>query len=192
MRRYLPSSAVNDPVSAWGLYKSDDDQTHSDDLRCRGGWRGVEPRSRRPRVIRPQAIRSSGAAYSPYPAGYAGRLSPRSRRAGFRSPLDDDEDAPNAQVRPRCRRPVRCSRPTIRAMAARRRPPVYSDRAPPTGPCFRPTIRVMAGPMAPRRSIPIARRRPARSCRRTIRVMAAPTDRRGDLFGSRRRSQPGR
>lgn len=32
-------SPVNGPVSAWGLYKGDDDQTHSDDL-CRGdGWR---------------------------------------------------------------------------------------------------------------------------------------------------------
>src|SRR5260370_7624653 len=40
MRRYLRPSAVNGPVSAWGLYKSDDDQTHSDDLCCRGGWRG--------------------------------------------------------------------------------------------------------------------------------------------------------
>src|ERR1039458_10506750 len=30
---------VNGPVSAWGLYKSDDDQTHSDDLCCRGGRR---------------------------------------------------------------------------------------------------------------------------------------------------------
>src|ERR1700694_2654410 len=31
---------VNRPVSAWGLYKNDDDQTHSDDLCCRGGQRG--------------------------------------------------------------------------------------------------------------------------------------------------------
>src|SRR3979409_842231 len=39
MRRYLRSSAVNGPESAWGLYKGDDDQTHSDDLCCRDGWR---------------------------------------------------------------------------------------------------------------------------------------------------------
>src|SRR6201996_8631398 len=32
---------LNDPVSAWGLYKSDDDQTHFDDWRGRGGWCGV-------------------------------------------------------------------------------------------------------------------------------------------------------
>src|SRR5947208_14041459 len=33
-------SAVNLPVSAWGLYKSDDEHTHSDDLCCSGHRRG--------------------------------------------------------------------------------------------------------------------------------------------------------
>ncbi len=32
--------AVNDPVSAWGLYKGDDDQAHSDHFGDRGGWHG--------------------------------------------------------------------------------------------------------------------------------------------------------
>src|SRR3954464_1276841 len=32
--------AVNDPVSAWGLYKGDDDQTYSDRFGDRGGWHG--------------------------------------------------------------------------------------------------------------------------------------------------------
>src|SRR6266481_2158117 len=40
MRRDLPPSPVNGLVSAWGLYKSDDDQTHSDDLCCLDGCRG--------------------------------------------------------------------------------------------------------------------------------------------------------
>ena len=42
-------------------------------------------------------------------------------------------------VRPRCRRPVRCFRRMIRAMAGRwALPPVYSDRGVPTGPVLSP------------------------------------------------------
>ena len=137
MCRYLPPSAVNGPVSAWGLYKSDDDQTHSDDLCCR--WRRVrrEPRSRwrrairypparsirrRRSLIRPAAIRPTIAAR------LARRISTRWKMTRRRM----------RRVRPRCRRPVRCFRPTIRAMAARWARPLYSDRGAPTGPILSP------------------------------------------------------
>src|SRR5450631_2852736 len=80
MRRYLPPSAINDPVSAWGLYKSDDDQTHSDDLCCDwcylGGWRG--------RNLARAGAAGSSRLFERAGALYAGRLSPRFRRAGFR------------------------------------------------------------------------------------------------------------
>src|ERR1700721_684931 len=81
MRRYLPPSAINDPVSAWGLYKSDDDQTHSDDLCCGlcylGGRRG-------------RNLARAGAAGLPGLFERTGALSaerllsPRFRQAGFR------------------------------------------------------------------------------------------------------------
>ena len=39
MRRHLRSFPVNAPVSPWGLYKSNDEQTYSDDVCRRGGGR---------------------------------------------------------------------------------------------------------------------------------------------------------
>ena len=118
MRRYLPPSAVNGPVSAWGLYKSDDEQTHSDDLCCPGGGRGgnlacagaglsgLPPaRSIRPRrsLIRPAAIRPTIAA------ARARRISTRWKTTRRRT----------RRIRPRCRRPDRCFRPMIRVMGGR-------------------------------------------------------------------------
>src|SRR5207244_3629182 len=83
MRRYLRPSAVNGPVAAWGLYKGDDDQTHSDDLRCRDGWRGGKFARARARV--PGSARfglfDGAAALS---VRRLPRLSPRSYRVGCR------------------------------------------------------------------------------------------------------------
>ena len=81
------------------------------------------------------------------------------RRPDFDA-LDDDEDRMGG-VRPRCRRPVRCFRRMIRAMAGRwALRPVYSDRDGRPVRCFRRTIRAMAVRWARRRSIPTVRRRP--------------------------------
>src|ERR1700710_756795 len=79
MRRYLRSSAVNDPVSAWGLYKSDDDQTHFYDL-CRDDGRRGDG------FARTGAAELSGTARSGLFAVSArsGRLSPWPGRARFR------------------------------------------------------------------------------------------------------------
>ena len=134
MRRYLRPSAINDPVSAWGLYKSDDDQTYSDDwccdLCCPGGRRG-------------RNLARAGAAGLPGLFERAGvlsadrLLSPRFRQAGFR----------------RAGRRRRAERSEFDGVAAARLvlspddprygrpmnvPPVYSDRAMPTGPVLSP------------------------------------------------------
>src|SRR6266404_3898217 len=86
MRRDLPPSPVNGLVSAWGLYKSDDDQTHSDDLCCLDGCRGGN-------LARAGPAGLSGPPrfdlFSFAPALRAGRLSvrlspPGRWRAGFR------------------------------------------------------------------------------------------------------------
>ena len=147
MRRYLRSSAVNDPVSAWGLYKSDDDQTHSDDLRCRGGWRGGNlarasaqgyPAPPGCRSIRGAAALSARRLSADYRRAPALRISMRWTMTRRRM----------RRVRPRCRRPVRCFRRMIRAMAARWGPPVYSDRAAPTGPVLSPDDPRYGRPMA--------------------------------------------
>ena len=66
--------------------------------------------------------------------------------------LDDDE-APNAQVRPRCRLPAQSFHPTIRAMAdrwAHRFIPTAARRCP-RAQLFLPTIHVMAAPPVRRR-----------------------------------------
>ncbi len=77
-----------------------------------------------------------GAVYSsPYPPGGAPADYRRAPGVPDYDLLDDDD---LRRVRPRCRRLARCCRPTIRAMAARWAPPVYSDRGVPTGPVLSP------------------------------------------------------
>ncbi len=136
MRRYLQSSAVNDPVSAWGLYKSDDDQTHSDDLCCRGGWRGgnlarvgaalsghlpARPIRRNLRPIRPAAIRPIIAVRPATPDFDA---------------LEDDGRTPSSTALPPPGPVLSPDDPRYgRPMGA---PPVYSDRGAPTGPVLSP------------------------------------------------------
>ena len=108
--------AVNAPVSARGLYKSDDDQTHSDDLCCRNGGRGSE-------FVCAGAAGLSGATRAVYSSAprFARRLSVRlSPRSG--PPISIPRKTTKRRtrrVRPRCRRPARCCRRMIRAMAGR-------------------------------------------------------------------------
>ncbi len=126
MRRYLPPSGVNDPVSAWGLYKSDDDQTHSDDLcwldGCHGGG-----------FSRNSACTGAGLSGAPgfglfdgAPALCAGRLSPDYRRGPPGPPdfdaLEDDE----------------AGAPGSAALPPPGPPRIYSDRAVPQGPILSP------------------------------------------------------
>src|SRR5580698_2701435 len=87
MRRYLRPSAIDDPVSAWGLNKSDDDQTHSDDLGCRGGrLSGKLARLGTGLPAAPGSGLLDGAlsAARRLSAGRPGRLSPGTAPAGFR------------------------------------------------------------------------------------------------------------
>ena len=140
MRRYLRPSAVNDPVSAWGLYKSDDDQTHSDDLCCAlccfGGRRGRNLACAGAAGLSNFSRRGLFAAPEPYTQGIR-RLSPRFRRLDFDGL--DDEDGPNAQSSTALPPPGPVLSPDDprygRPMVA---PPVYSDRAVPTGPILSP------------------------------------------------------
>ena len=164
MRRYLQPSAVNDPVSAWGLYKSDDDQTHSDDLCCAlccfGGRRGRN-------LARAGAAGLSGASwprlFDRAGALSAGRLIIAAVPAGPISMGWTMKTGRTRRVRRRCRRPARC---------------------------FRRMIRATAGRWALRRSIPTALCRPVRSFRPTIRVMAVPPDRRRMTYSDPRHGVP--
>ena len=179
MRRYLRSSAVNDPVSAWGLYKSDDDQTHSDDLCCRWRLARREPRLR----WRSRAIRSPpGAVYSTAPPPYPPGGYPADYRRGPGAPdfdaLEDDE-GPNAQSSTALPPPGPVLSPDDprygRPMGA---PPVYSDRGVPTGPVLSPDDPRYGRPMGAPPVYSDRACRPVRSCRRMIRVMAVPMGRR--------------
>ena len=175
MRRYLRSSAVNGPVSAWGLYKSDDDQTHSDDLCCRGGGRGGD-------LARAGAAELSGApparSIRRYPPGGDPADYRRGRRPDFDA-LDEDDEAPNAQSSTALPPPGPVMSPDDprygRPMGA---PPVYSDRGAPTGPVMSPDDPRYGRPMGAPPVYSDRGARPARSCRPMIRVMAVPTDRR--------------
>ena len=128
MRRYLRPSAVNDPVSAWGLYKSDDDQTHSDDLCCRFGWRwrggnlaragaGLSAAARRGLFAAPQPYPPGG-----YPADY--RRGPGA--PDFDALEDDEAERAGSTALPPPGPVMSPDDPRYgRPMGA---PPVYSDR----------------------------------------------------------------
>ena len=179
MRRYLPSSAINGPVSAWGLYKSDDDQTHSDDLCCLGGGRGGNLAWGIPCACQAVAqgySQPSGPLYSAAPAPYPPGGYVVDERRGPGAPdfdaLDDDDDAPNAQSSTALSPPGPVLSPADPRYGRPDSRPVYSDRAPRSDPvagrsALRPSRWTAAG-----RSIRTA---PGRSCRRTIRIrIAAP------------------
>ena len=125
MRRYLRPSAVNGPVSAWGLYKSDDDQTHSDDLCCPDGRRSGNLARRF--ACAGAELSAPGTVYSPSPAPYPPGGYPVDYRRGPGAPdfdaLDDD-DAPNGRG--------------STALSPPGPPPVYSDRGGPQGPILSP------------------------------------------------------
>ena len=194
MRRYLRPSAINDPVSAWGLYKSDDDQTHSDDLCCgcaalAAGAAGTSL------ALAQQGYPASRPVYSTAPQPYPPGGYPADYRRGSGAPdfdgLDDD-DGPNAQSSTALPPPGPVLSPDDprygRPMGA---PPVYSDRAMPTGPVLSPDDPRYGRPMGAPPVYSDRACRPVRSFRRMIRVMAVPPDRRSDLFGSRRHASAG-
>ena len=182
MRRYLRPSAVNDPVSAWGLYKSDDDQTHSDDL-C-GLAAGAAGTSLALAQGYPQP---PGSVYSTAPAPYPpGGYVVDDRRGPGAPDFDalDDDEAPNGQW-------------LDRAVAARPAAGMYSDRGAPQGPILSPNDPRYGRPMAPvysdrgvpHRSDPFAQRSALRPSRRAaagdlFRPSSRPAA--ASLFGSRR------
>ncbi len=139
MRRYLRPSAINGPVSAWGLYKSDDDQTHSDDLCCLGGGRGGNLAwgfvCAGARLF--AALRSLySAAPAPYPPG--GYIVDERRAPGAPDfdALEDDDDAPNAQSSTALSPPGPVLSPADPRYGRPDSRPVYSERAP--GPILSP------------------------------------------------------
>src|SRR3978361_577417 len=89
MRRYLRPSAVNRPVSAWGLYKSDDDQTHSDGLCCPGRRLGGNPP--------PPSAPTGARALPPRGPGLA-PADPRYGRPAGARPLYSDRVAPTGPI----------------------------------------------------------------------------------------------
>ena len=140
MRRYLPPSAINGPVSAWGLYKSDDDQTHSDDLCCLGGGRSGNL-ARVSLALAQGYSQPPGPLYSASPAPYppGGYIVDERRRPGAPDfdALDDDDDAPNAQSSTALPPPGPVLSPTDPRYGRPDSRPVYSDRAP--GPILSPS-----------------------------------------------------
>jgi len=140
MRRYLPPSAVNDPVSAWGYTRAM--MTKRILTICAvvsaasaAGVAGTSLASAQSYPIPP------GAVYSPHPPPYP----PGGYSTDYRAPrpMDfdvlEDDDGPNRQSSTALPPPgpvlspddPRYGRPMIA-------PPVYSDRTVPTGPILSP------------------------------------------------------
>ena len=180
MRRYLPSSAVNGPVWAWGLYKGDDEQPHSDDLS--------------PPL--PLALAGTSLAHAQgYPAQGPGL--PRSAYSGTRPgpmcPVAMRLTNAAAPATPRFRRSGRRARRRTRPVTpstlptawpgavagrsalwpSRAPPPVYSDRgAPmPTGPVMSPDDPRYGRPAGPPPVI-YSDRPPGRSSSQSIPIAA--------------------
>src|SRR6202163_1127963 len=136
MRRYLPSSAVNDPVSAWGYTRAM--MTKRILTICAvvsAAFAGTSLASAQSYPIPPGAVYSPNPPPSP-PGGYS---------TDYRAPrpMDfdvlEDDDGPNRQSSTALPPPgpvlspddPRYGRPMIA-------PPVYSDRTVPTGPILSP------------------------------------------------------
>jgi lipoprotein-anchoring transpeptidase ErfK/SrfK len=141
MRRYLPSSAVNDPVSAG-------DYTRAMMIKriltiCAGVFAALAAGAAGTSLALAQSnLSPPGSVYSPAPSAYPPGGYPADYRRGPATPdFDDleDDEAPNARSSAALPPPGPVLSPDDprygRPMGA---PPVYSDRAPPSGPVLSP------------------------------------------------------
>jgi len=138
MRRYLPSSAVNGPVAAWGYTKAMMiKQILTICAALAAGLAGSSVALAQGYPVAPGPLYSTAPApYPPggYPADYR-----RAPGAPDFDALDEEDDAPNAQSSMALPPPGPVLSPADpRYGRPAGAPPVYSDRGAPTGPILSP------------------------------------------------------
>jgi len=140
MRRYLPPSAVNGPVAAWGYTKAMMiKQILTICAALAAGLVGTSLALAQGYPAAPGPLYSTAPAPAPYPPGGYPADYRRAPGAPDFDALDEEDDAPNAQSSTALPPPGSVLSPTdprySRPMGA---PPVYSDRGGPTGPILSP------------------------------------------------------
>src|SRR6266850_7582043 len=140
MRRYLPSSAVNGPVAAWGYTKAMMiKQILTICAAVAAGLAGTSLALAQGYPVAPGPLYSTAPAPAPYPPGGYPSDYRRAPGAPDFDALDEEDDAPNAQSSMALPPPGPVLSPDDprygRPLGA---PPVYSDRGAPTGPIVSP------------------------------------------------------
>ena len=140
MRRYLPPSAVNGPVAAWGYTKAMMiKQILTICAAVAAGLAGTSLALAQGYPVAPGPLYSTAPAPAPYPPGGYPADYRRAPGAPDFDALDEDDEAPNAQSSTALPPPGPVLSPADprygRPLGA---PPVYSDRGAPTGPILSP------------------------------------------------------
>src|SRR5712664_3030486 len=140
MRRYLPSSAVNGPVAAWGYTKAMMiKQILTICAAVAAGLAGTSLALAQGYPVAPGPLYSTAPAPAPYPPGGYPADYRRAPGAPDFDALEEDDEAPNAQSSTALPPPGPALSPADprygRPLGA---PPVYSDRGAPTGPILSP------------------------------------------------------
>jgi hypothetical protein len=140
MRRYLPPSAVNGPVAAWGYTKAMMiKQILTICAALAAGLAGTSLALAQGYPVAPGPLYSTAPAPAPYPPGGYPADYRRAPGAPDFDALEEDDEAPNAQSSTALPPPGPVLSPADprygRPLGA---PPVYSDRGAPTGPILSP------------------------------------------------------
>ncbi len=140
MRRYLPPSAVNGPVAAWGYTKAMMiKQILTICAAVAAGLAGTSLALAQGYPVAPGPLYSTAPAPAPYPPGGYPADYRRAPGAPDFDALEEDDEAPNAQSSTALPPPGPVLSPADprygRPLGA---PPVYSDRGAPTGPILSP------------------------------------------------------
>src|SRR5712672_3156275 len=141
MRRYLPPSAVNGPVAAWGYTKAMMiKQILTICAAVAAGLAGTSLALAQGYPVAPGPLYSTAPAPAPYPpGGYPADYRRAPGAPDFDALEEEDDEAPNAQSSTALPSPGPVLSPADprygRPLGA---PPVYSDRGAPTGPIRSP------------------------------------------------------
>src|ERR1700704_4511991 len=141
MRRYLPPSAVNGPVAAWGYTKAMMiKQILTICAALAAGLAGTSLALAQGYPVAPGPLYSTAPTPAPYPpGGYPADYRRAPGAPDFDALEEEDDEAPNAQSSTALPPPARVFPPADprygRPLGA---PPVYSDRGAPTGPILSP------------------------------------------------------
>src|SRR6266849_3331386 len=139
MRRYLPPSAVNGPVAAWGYTKAMMiKQILTICAAVAAGLAGTSLALAQGYPVAPGPLYSTAPAPAPYPPGGYPADYRRAPGAPDFDALEEEDDAPNAQSSTALPPPGPILSPSDPRYGRPAGPPVYTARGAPTGPILSP------------------------------------------------------